>query len=772
MPAVHPHERDRRADEVEQHVREAEQRGCEGDRLERALDAALDVDPDLLLEGHDVGRVPEGRLDVLAARAADDLVEAVERGEAGDLASTGVGIREPGANHGPSLPPAARPHHAAPSPPAVRKAAPLAVEAVPSTDARRPATAAVAFRSAARVSGAGKGPKVERTHAFEQRVVGREQELAALAACVSGGTAPGGAAVVVGEPGIGKTTLWEAAVEMARAQGLRTLLARPTDAEARLAHGTLVDLFDGVAPHELAGLLPPQRRALEVALLRAEPDGRAPEAGAVPVGLLNALRLLAARTPLVIGIDDLQSLDAQSAEALAFAARRLDSAPVRFVLARRPGRPGLLEAALASHGLAEVVVGPLSLGATRRLVSLRLGLSLPRHVLRRRPRSDARQPAVRPRARTVARGARPARARRRHPAAGERRGPDRDECRRPRARRPSTAARRGARSVPPRRPAHGRRRRGRPRGGALVGRAPPGRGSSARVPSAARRRRDQTGERHGEEGDASCAREARHRREPARPPSRPRDVRPRRGAGGDGRGRGGHGVGTRRRPRGRDARRARAPPHAARVGPPAREALRVRGAVGHRRRAGTPHGTAPAGARCAPSGPGACPGPSSPERRRGHGPRDAEPPRASARFHGRGQGATRDRAGEACGHHGLHTRRADRRGGEVGARGTRGCAGRRARGRALGPRGSRLGTRARGARDRRSRGAVRSCVGIGLPPRRLAPSRPGSAPRLAGRDERCPGGARADDRALRGARRAVVHRRTPAQPLRSRDALR
>jgi DNA-binding CsgD family transcriptional regulator len=223
---------------------------------------------------------------------------------------------------------------------------------------------------------------MEQTHAFEQSVVGRERELASLAAFVSGGTAPGDV-VVVGEPGIGKTTLWEAAIEMARDKGLRTLVARPTDAEARLVHATLIDLFDGVAPHELAGLLPPQRRALEVALLRAEPDGRAPGSGAVPLGLLNALRLLAARTPLVIGIDDLQSLDAQSAEALAFAARRLDSAPARFVLARRPGRPGILEAALASHGLAEVVVGPLSLGATRRLVSLRLGLSLPRHVLRR-----------------------------------------------------------------------------------------------------------------------------------------------------------------------------------------------------------------------------------------------------------------------------------------------------------------------------------------------------------------------------------------------------
>ena len=48
--------------------------------------------------------------------------------------------------------------------------------------------------------------------------------------------------VLAGWPGIGKTTLWEAAVEAARQHGLRVLSARPSDAEARLVFGALLVL--------------------------------------------------------------------------------------------------------------------------------------------------------------------------------------------------------------------------------------------------------------------------------------------------------------------------------------------------------------------------------------------------------------------------------------------------------------------------------------------------------------------------------------------------
>ena len=79
----------------------------------------------------------------------------------------------------------------------------------------------------------------------------------------------------------------------------------------------------------------------------------------------------------------MQWLDRPSAEALAFAARRLETSAVRFLLARRPGRTSPLERALGPSGVERLDVGPLSLGAIRQLLSERLGLSLPRHLLRR-----------------------------------------------------------------------------------------------------------------------------------------------------------------------------------------------------------------------------------------------------------------------------------------------------------------------------------------------------------------------------------------------------
>ena len=91
MTAVHPDERDRCADEVKKHVGEPERRGGEGNRLERLLDPALDVHAGGLLQRNDVGGVLPGRLDVLATGAAHHLVEAVEKGDCGDLPDAGVG---------------------------------------------------------------------------------------------------------------------------------------------------------------------------------------------------------------------------------------------------------------------------------------------------------------------------------------------------------------------------------------------------------------------------------------------------------------------------------------------------------------------------------------------------------------------------------------------------------------------------------------------------------------------------------------------------------
>jgi DNA-binding CsgD family transcriptional regulator len=213
-------------------------------------------------------------------------------------------------------------------------------------------------------------------------VVGRERELAALRAFPR---REGAAALVLtGWPGIGKTTLWEACVAEARAAGLRVLSARPSDAEARLVFGALIDVLDGVGSDEVAHLPAPQLEALEVALLRrAAPAEGAPSANAVAVGLLGALRAVSENDRLLVAIDDVQWLDPASATALAFAARRLGADHASFLLARRPGPVTALEQALEPQGVERIELDGLSLGGLRRLLVERLGLSLSRPVMRR-----------------------------------------------------------------------------------------------------------------------------------------------------------------------------------------------------------------------------------------------------------------------------------------------------------------------------------------------------------------------------------------------------
>ena len=191
----------------------------------------------------------------------------------------------------------------------------------------------------------------------------------------------GGGLVLRGGPGAGKTTLWEAGVDAARAQRMRVLSARPSHAETHLSFVTLADLLEEVQPEFLTRLPVPQRRALEVALLRAEPAGEPAGPHSIALGLLNLLRELAAEEPLFVAIDDLHWLDRPTANALAFAARRLPGFDVRFMLATRSGRSSVVERALIPTGLQAIAVGPLSLGAIRRLLTDSLGLALPRHLL-------------------------------------------------------------------------------------------------------------------------------------------------------------------------------------------------------------------------------------------------------------------------------------------------------------------------------------------------------------------------------------------------------
>ncbi|RJL30777.1 LuxR C-terminal-related transcriptional regulator [Bailinhaonella thermotolerans] len=160
----------------------------------------------------------------------------------------------------------------------------------------------------------------------------------------------GGALVVRGEPGIGKTTLLDDAVRRAAAVrrdagpggDVRVLRAAGVEAEAGLPFAALQMLLRP-ALGRLDALPDTQAAALRGAL------GLAAGAGAdrflVGVAVVGLLSELAAERPVLCLVDDAHWLDPASAEALLFAARRLTAEAVAVVFATRDGfeAPGLPE---------------------------------------------------------------------------------------------------------------------------------------------------------------------------------------------------------------------------------------------------------------------------------------------------------------------------------------------------------------------------------------------------------------------------------------------
>jgi DNA-binding CsgD family transcriptional regulator len=221
----------------------------------------------------------------------------------------------------------------------------------------------------------------------KDEVVGREQELARIDEFLDGVPAGAATLLIEGEPGIGKTTVWLSAVERARERAYRVLAAHPVEAETKLSFAALGDLLDDVVDEALAGLPSPQRRALEVALLVEEAEGPPPDQRAVAAAFLNVVRRLAADRPLVLAVDDVQWLDATSGAVLAFAIRRLRHEAVGAILAWRTAPresiPLGLDGPFAENRLERLPTGPLSLGALHHVLNARIGIALPRPLMRR-----------------------------------------------------------------------------------------------------------------------------------------------------------------------------------------------------------------------------------------------------------------------------------------------------------------------------------------------------------------------------------------------------
>lgn len=148
-------------------------------------------------------------------------------------------------------------------------------------------------------------------------IIGRDAELLAGDSFLDA-VADGSALLLLqGDAGIGKTTVWAEIAERAVAAGYTVLRARPSAAEASLTLAALGDLLEDIPTQAVEGLPPPQRRAIDAALMRSEPTNEALAQTLMGAAVRSLLRELSESAPLIIAIDDAQWLDPASASTLA-----------------------------------------------------------------------------------------------------------------------------------------------------------------------------------------------------------------------------------------------------------------------------------------------------------------------------------------------------------------------------------------------------------------------------------------------------------------------
>ncbi len=171
-------------------------------------------------------------------------------------------------------------------------------------------------------------------------LLGRGSELGQIGRLVADAReGHGRALLIVGEPGIGKTSLLAEAV--AQAGDLRVIEAEAVEAEANLPYAllgeTVAPLLEG-----LAELPEPQANAVRAALALGPSPGVAGDRFATCAAFLSLLTRAAEPQPLLVVVDDAQWLDSPSAECLAYAARRLAGTRVSLLAASRPSSEGPL----------------------------------------------------------------------------------------------------------------------------------------------------------------------------------------------------------------------------------------------------------------------------------------------------------------------------------------------------------------------------------------------------------------------------------------------
>ena len=168
-------------------------------------------------------------------------------------------------------------------------------------------------------------------------LVERDSEMAEIESRVR----RGGVMSIEAGAGVGKTSLLDAACEIARRDGHLVLRARGSDLERDFAFGVARQLFErrcaDASADERVALLAGPARSVAALFQRDDSRGFEEDKGfAVLHGLYWLTVNLADRTPLLLAVDDAHWVDEASLRWLAYLAPRLDGPSVALVAALRP----------------------------------------------------------------------------------------------------------------------------------------------------------------------------------------------------------------------------------------------------------------------------------------------------------------------------------------------------------------------------------------------------------------------------------------------------
>ena len=192
-------------------------------------------------------------------------------------------------------------------------------------------------------------------------LIGRDDEVARVDAVLDRVRDRGGALLILGEPGIGKSALLDRARSRASALGARTLATVGVESESELAFAGLHQLLAPISSR-MDGLPDPQREALDAAF--GANDLVEPDPFRVALAAYRLISDAADSSALLLIADDAHWLDRSSLDVLAFVARRLDNEPVVFIAGLRVG----FSTALEDAGLPNLHLGRLSAPDSDRLL--------------------------------------------------------------------------------------------------------------------------------------------------------------------------------------------------------------------------------------------------------------------------------------------------------------------------------------------------------------------------------------------------------------------